>query len=217
MYWLQALTKKNECIEIFKTFLRLNPQLEYLSMDCGNEADIEILDVFSEREQNPKYLKLVDVDQFLKNSNEKKIHLRNVQHLSFRQIRRGQFFSEIPFLCNKLESFEIDFNGQPDEFIYEFCHNNSTIRKLKFGSWDFSNINYLKFAKSLPLLEELTVLYGKLSVEDAYNILALFKSMKYFHFVSVVDFDYKKLESQLNAWKIQSTIKMETNYITLKR
>lgn len=209
--------KEDERIESFKAFLKLNPQLEHLYMGIKMEADFKILQVFGEREQNPKSLVL----QLPKYPNVTKIHLKNIENLSICRAEKERIIFEIPFLCDKLESFEIDLDGQSDEYIYQFCHDNPTIRKLKFGhtpiSRDF-NINYLRLSQSLPFLEEMTVFYGKLSADEALHVLTQFKCLKYFCFCYLQDIDYQQLESRLHDWKISiNNSSPFLKYITLIR
>lgn len=211
--------KENECIENFKAFLKLNPQLEYLSMNGTYVRNIEILQMFEEREQNPKSLELSSFDQFLNYLNEKKIHLKNVEHLKIGGSRPDRINFGIPFLFDEFKSFEIYLNGPAEEYIYEFCHNNSTIRKIKFRNLIFLpddyNINFSRLARSLPLLEGMTVLTGTISVDEVCYVLTQFKFLKYFHF-RCRDFDNKRqlIELQLNDWKI--SIK-DNYYIYFKR
>lgn len=71
--------------------------------------------------------------------------------------------------------------------MYKFYQNNSTITKLILGflTVDDFNVNYTRLAQFLPFLEEITSYYGKLSVDEAYHVLTLFKSLKYFRFFCI--------------------------------
>lgn len=209
--------RKYRCVKNFKAFLQLNPQLKHLYMQCGSKTEIEILQSFGERQQNIKSLKLLDDDQFFKYSNGKEINLKNVEHLSIKRYSREQTMCEIPILCDKLISFQIEIDEQSSEYIYKFYQNNSTIRKLTLGfsAVDDFNVNYTQLVQLLPFLEELTSYYGKLSVDEVYHVLTLFKSLKYFNFFCIEKFNFKKLDSHLNdEWSIQ--FKRNTNII-LKR
>lgn len=208
---------KDRCVKNFKAFLQLNPQLKHLYMQCGSKTEIEILQWFDELQQNIKCLKLLDYHQFFKYSNGKEINLNHVEHLSIKRYSREQTMCEIPILCEKLISFQIEIDEQSSKHIYKFYQNNSTIRKLTLGfsAIDDFNVNYTRLLQFLPFLEEITSYYGKLSVDEAYHVLTLFKSLKYFRFFCIEKFDLKKLESYLNAeWSIQFT--KNTNII-LKR
>ena len=210
---------KERCTKYFNEFLKLNPQLKCLSMECAKKTEVEIIHAFDRCGLNPKRLELLDVDQFFKYFDGKVIKLRSVEHLSIKKYFKEKNMCEIPFLCSKLISFEIELDEQSNEHIYKFYRNHSTIRKLTLGYSAINefNINYARLAQFLPLLEELTSYVGKLSADEAYHVLTLFKSLKYFRFVGFETFDFKKLEFYLNTeWSIQFE-RDTNNCITLKR
>lgn len=224
--------KDNECTEVIKDFLRLNPQLKHLFMCCGNQADYNILQVFEGREQNPERLELLDVDDFFNSFNGKKLHLTNLKHLSINSYCQYPFMEGIPILCNHLETFEIELENEFNEHIYDFCQNNSSIRKLKTGNYseifEF-DFDFSRLAQFLPLLEEFTNLCGKLSVDEALYVLSLFKLLKHFKFICSEHFECKQLQARLkNEWSMHfTTLKFPDdtfitpfkifNVITLKR
>lgn len=216
------LKKDNKCIEVFKDFLRLNPQIQHLHIECGNQVEVNILRVFEEREENPERLDLFEVDNFFNCFNGKKLFLKNVKHLSIESYCDNPFAEGIPILCNKLETFEIDLVGHFNEHIYDFCQNNSSIKRLNIGIYDRTDvnifINFSKLAQSLPFLKEIINLKGKMSVVEVLHVLSLFKCLIYFRFISSDHFECKLLLSQLNNdWSMHITTKETINFITLKR
>lgn len=219
--------KDAECTEVIKTFLRFNPQLKHIYLECRNLVENNIFEIFSERDQNPERLELYDISRNLFNlSHVKKWRLKNVKHLLiYIDCFAESFEGRIPFVCSQLETFEICGYDPLNECIYDFCKNNSTIRKLiiartiDFVYSDTIWINFwIKLAQCLPLLEEITNSHRKLSVVEAIQVLSLFKCLKYFYFDCSEHFECEQLQSHLNDnWSIQFTTERRNNFIILKR
>lgn len=227
-YELFEYQKDNECVEIIKDFLRLNPQLKHFGMPCGAEstqADINILQMFGEREHQLERLELIDVDGFINQFNGEKLHLKNIKHLSISPFVTFHVIKIIPFSCNNLEIFEIDlFGGQSYEHIYEFLEKNPSIKKLKIidsrPEPEFL-INISRLAQLLPLLEEFQTsdeFFASPIDETVHTILFLFKHLKFVRFGCYKQFDCKNLRSRLNKnWSMNFTSCIRSGtFITLK-
>lgn len=215
--------KDIKCVEGLKAFLKLNPQLRHLRMECGSKMDIEFLKVLGERERNLEILELYiwrgDFYDFPLNS--EKIHLRNVKHF---RLDPGLISGGFPFLFDQLESFEL-YNGRilEQSNFYDFFRKNSTIKKFKLTS--YTELDYSQLAQYLPLLEEMTHGFGGLSVDAVLHVITTFKSLRYFCFMREEHFEYKQLLVRLSDnWSMQlkdnirfSRRRYYENFIILKR
>lgn len=216
--------KDEKCTKMVKTFLIMNPQLKYFHMECANQSEINILQMFDERKHSPENLALRDVGEFTKCLNEEKpIHLPNTKKLSLEL--KYSIMRKIPLLCDRLETFEMnvyfDSGSSPYllESIYDFCHNHSLIKKLKINFGISKIINFSRLAQLLPLLEEITCRQYQ-SIDIAIEVVNLFKSLKYVCFYCLKRSECKELQSRLNGdWSVEiKKISAVNNYIiTLKR
>lgn len=212
----------NEYIEVFKDFFRLNPQLKHLKIKCIDQAEVKILQVFEERKQNPERLELMVGDNFFNCFNRKRLYSKNVKHLLIRHYSEKPLMEEIPIMCNQLETFEIYFSvRQHYEDTYDFCRNNSSIRKLTLGNFGRiyvdKMINFSRLAQCLPLLEEFTNWDGELSVDEALHVFSAFKCLRYFCFCCPDQFACKVLLSRLSDnWTMHFTTDRIRNYVTFK-
>lgn len=225
--WSFALD--NECVEVLKSFLRLNTQLKHLSLDCIDNMDISIFEVIS-KFPNLENLELnVKHVNFLKFFDGKKITFRNVKHFIIAKdfnclITRNTILKEIPFLFDHLESLEVNGHTpfgryETAEIIYKFVSNHSFLKKLKLEYFEDSLEWSSRLAKSMPDLEELTVIRGyELSIDTIFLAIDQFKSLKYFCFEYCQKFPCEQLQSRLKYdWAIQYEKKIEFNIVTLKR
>lgn len=211
-------TKDNECIEIMKGFLQLNPQLKYFFMPCRDKADINILRVFEERNQNVQCLDLFVRDKFFQDFNGEKLHLHSVKHLRIRNVYISPFTGGIGLQCKQLEKFVIRIDSEYSKEVYDFIEENPSIKTLHIDL-EHSSINFSRVARSLPLLQEFEDFGETLSEHEVIHVLSLFKLLKLFRFKVSKNFDCKQLNSYLNIdWSIHNfTNNCGGNDIILKR
>ncbi|XP_055325801.1 uncharacterized protein LOC129579659 [Sitodiplosis mosellana] len=202
--------KDTECFEVLRNFLKLNPQLKYLFMDCNDHAAMDILQVFAENERKSKHLELRNYHSNFSNIREK-IYLRNVKQFTI----AVRYIEKIPFLFDQLETFEID-SWYPLPCIYDFLQNNSTIKKLKIC---INDLDYSKLISILPLVEEITD-QSNISVDAVFHVITMFKYLKYFCFMNR---ESEQFKARLNdGWSIQNREKIyrsgvNREKVTLKR
>lgn len=200
-------SRHNGYIEVFKTFLRLNPQLKHLCLSNVDRTELEVLKFLSESEHSLERLELYEINiknrDFFNNTNGEKIHLRNLKYLFMECIYPGQIRYGNPFLCDQLEKFEVKFDCSLREWFYEFVQNNSSIRKLKIAL-THDHPDFSRLVQYLPLLEEISLNWSILSFDEVFYIITLFKSLKYCYFFAHTNFEYKQLEARLNyGWSIR--------------
>lgn len=222
---LARLKRDNNCIEVFKSFLRLNPQLRDLRLECGSKRDIEYLQVIGERERNLESLQLMIHYCWVWDwPNLEKMHLKSVKHFSLMKPNNTRIQGGIPFSFDQLESFELYTKGTLEQFgFYDVFQKNSSIKKFKLIS--NTQIDYEILAKYLPLLEEMTHSFYGISVDMVFHVITMFKNLKYFCFIRKKKMNHKHLLEVLSDnWSMQfmdntrfCKYERDKNYIILKR
>lgn len=209
-----SIYKKNmDYVNVFKSFLQLNPQLKSLSMNCEDNLDFEILQVLDNRDQHLEHLDLLDEGRFFSASFGRKIHLKTVKHLSIKVRGKSAEFIQIesiPFSFEQLKSFECNIlcRENTNAYIYEFLGNNPSITKLSITG---GPVDFFRLAQSLPFLEEFSIGSGSLSFDDVHNALDLLRNLKEFVLICEEHVYTQLLQSQLNnEWSIVLSEILET-------
>lgn len=125
---------------------------------------------------------------------------------------------EIPFLCNKIEEFNLYAFSEMNDELFEFLGNHPTIKKLtlRTSQIEINCAFKVKISQALPFLQEIDLYRSHLSMIDVVWILKNWPSLKIFHSFRLdrnddIDTLPKFLDSK---WEVQVVYK---KYIKLVR
>ncbi|XP_055308303.1 uncharacterized protein LOC129572383 [Sitodiplosis mosellana] len=157
-------------------FLRLNPQLEKLSLHNFNVIgqrpffDLKTFRNVIEPMENLEFLKLKGNCAYFYNSDGTEIHLKSIKRFELTGQRANTI--KYPFRFDRLEFFHS--NDKMKVHFYDFIERHPTITKLLI---ERPNVDFLRLAKAQPLLSSM-VLHYNISIDDVLFLVSIFKLLE---------------------------------------
>lgn len=170
-----SLTKQH-----IERFIDLNPQITQLTLYYCPK--MEFLQELSTKLTSLESLDILcDVVEIL-NYTGKAIEFNVLKYLKLKFIHSYPM-PELPFLCNKLETFNLYVLYDMNDELFDFLGTHTTIKKLTLRTSQFNVTDEftVRIARSLPLLEELDLDRSRFSNEDIGWMLSNLASLKIVH------------------------------------
>lgn len=197
---LNLCIKQNchKCDEVYKSIIRLNPQLKKIRFSNLNSLVADKIVDWSEYLQNVEYFGIelnIESDERFSHFNFETLHLKRVKHLTawsplFSMEFDCNFMSFIKKLSfDRLESFTLQMCTEPlaEQELEDFCKKNQSIEKLILIICPDTVESVLRInlwlSQTLPLLNELEFtlcdFYPSLKINQktVTNILSSFKAI----------------------------------------